>query len=68
MLVLSRRMNEKVIIGKNIVLQILDINRNHIKLGFEAPPDVEIHREEIFERIQQEALEKKGKLRVVNED
>lgn len=48
MLVLSRKLGEKVIIGDNIVLTIVKIDRNQIRLGIEAPSDVPVYREEIF--------------------
>lgn len=50
MLVLSRKPLEKIMIGKDVTLTILSINGKSIKLGFEAPTDVEIDREEIFEK------------------
>lgn len=47
MLVLSRKLGEKVVIGQNIVLTVVKIDRNQIRLGIEAPSDVSIYREEI---------------------
>ncbi len=47
MLVLSRKLGEKIIIGENIVLTIVKIDRNQIRIGIEAPSDVAIFREEI---------------------
>jgi carbon storage regulator len=57
MLVLSRRQNEKVIIANNIHVTVLSINGQQVKLGFEAPKNIEIHREEIFKKIQQEKMQ-----------
>ena len=54
MLILSRRNNESVIINGNIKVTVLGEYRHQVKLGFEAPEEIEIHREEIFEKIQQE--------------
>lgn len=54
MLVLSRKECESVMIGENIKLTILKIEGKSIRLGFEAPKDITIHREEIFNRIVQE--------------
>ena len=51
MLVLSRKKNEKVIIGENIEVRVIDIRGDRVKLGFVGPPDVPIHREEVFRRI-----------------
>jgi carbon storage regulator len=47
MLVLSRKLGEKIIIGDNIVITIVKIDRNQIRIGIEAPQDVPVYREEI---------------------
>lgn len=47
MLVLSRKLGEKILIGDSIVLTVVKIDRNQIRLGIEAPSDVAIFREEI---------------------
>jgi len=47
MLVLSRKLGEKIVIGDSIVLTIVKIDRNQIRLGIEAPSNVAIFREEI---------------------
>lgn len=47
MLVLSRKLSEKIIIGDNIVVTVVKIDRNQIRLGIEAPQDVPVYREEI---------------------
>jgi carbon storage regulator len=47
MLVLSRKLGEKILVGDSIVLTVVKIDRNQIRLGIEAPPDVAIFREEI---------------------
>ena len=54
MLILTRRINENVIINGNVKLRILSIQGHQVKLGFDAPKDVKVHREEIFNLIQQE--------------
>jgi carbon storage regulator len=51
MLVLSRREGQKIIIGKNIQIELLRINGNQASLGVSAPSDVSVHREEIQQRI-----------------
>ena len=48
MLVLSRKRDEKIIIGDNIVVMVVRIDRDEIRLGIEAPKDISIHREEIY--------------------
>ena len=47
MLVLSRKLNEKIIINGNIVVTIVKVDRNQVRIGIEAPEDVSIYREEI---------------------
>lgn len=47
MLVLSRKLDESIIIGDNIVVTVVNIDRNQIRLGIQAPRDIPVHREEI---------------------
>jgi carbon storage regulator len=47
MLVLSRKLGEKIVINGNIVVTVVKIDRNQIRLGIEAPKDVAVYREEI---------------------
>jgi carbon storage regulator len=54
MLVLTRRADEKLIIGENVTVTILSIKGNQVRIGIEAPADVKVHREEIHQRILQE--------------
>ncbi len=52
MLVLTRRINESIIIGNNITITVLSIQGNQVRIGIEAPRNIDVHREEIFEKIQ----------------
>ena len=54
MLILSRRIGEIIRIGPDIVVTILGIKGTQIRLGVEAPKDVAVHREEVFDRIKHE--------------
>ncbi len=54
MLVLTRRIGESIRIGDTIVVKIVDLDGRHVKLGIEAPRNVAVNREEIYERIQKE--------------
>jgi carbon storage regulator len=47
MLVLSRKLGEKIVIGDNIVITVVKIDRNQIRIGIEAPHDIPVYREEI---------------------
>lgn len=52
MLILTRRIGEKLMIGDEVMVTILNVSGNQIKIGIEAPNDVSVHREEIYLRIQ----------------
>ena len=54
MLILTRKTSERVRIGEDIVITVFGINGNQVRLGVEAPRHIEVHREEIYERIQTE--------------
>ena len=54
MLVLSRKQDEKIIIGDNITLMVISIQGDKVRLGIEAPKEVSIHREEIYNTINAE--------------
>ncbi|MHB1486050.1 MAG: carbon storage regulator CsrA [Acidimicrobiales bacterium] len=53
MLVLSRRPHESINIGEDIVVTILEVHRDHVRIGIQAPRDVEVHRQEVFQAIQE---------------
>lgn len=55
MLVLSRKLGEKIYIGDNICITVVDIDRGKIRLGIEAPRDVPIYRQELLPLAQQQA-------------
>jgi carbon storage regulator len=58
MLVLSRKLGEKIYIGDNICITVVDIDRGKIRLGIEAPRDVAIFRQELLPLAQQQELAK----------
>lgn len=51
MLVLSRKSGERIVIGENVTVTILEIRPGAVKLGFHAPSEVSVHREEVHNRI-----------------
>ena len=54
MLVLSRKKDEKIIIGDNITIMVIEIRGDKVRLGIEAPGEVTVHRQEVYEAIQRE--------------
>ncbi len=54
MLILTRRVGEKLIINEEIVVSVLAVKGAQVRIGIEAPKNVEVHREEIYKRIQRE--------------
>ncbi len=52
MLILSRRTDESIVIGDEVTITILSVKGKQVRIGITAPPDVAVHREEIYQRIQ----------------
>jgi carbon storage regulator len=57
MLILTRRVGETVMIGNDVTVTVLGVKGNQVRIGVNAPRDVAVHREEIFERIKREEQE-----------
>ena len=54
MLILSRKLNEKIIIGDGVVVSIIEIHGDQVKLGIDAPKTVKVYRQEVYNAIQEE--------------
>ena len=57
MLILTRKLGERITIGDDITITLLEIRGNQAKLGVEAPKSIAIHRQEVYEKIKEENLE-----------
>lgn len=59
MLVLSRHRDESIMIGDNIVITVVDVRGDKVRLGIDAPTDIPVHRQEVYDAIQREKNAKK---------
>lgn len=60
MLILTRRVGETLMIGDEVTVTVLGVKGNQVRIGVNAPRDVAVHREEIYDRIKQEDENKNG--------
>ncbi|MDX2467935.1 MAG: carbon storage regulator CsrA [Acidimicrobiia bacterium] len=56
MLVLTRRPGESIVIGENIVITVIEIKGGQVRIGIDAPREIDVYREEIYEQVRQENL------------
>ena len=54
MLILSRKIGQSLVIGEKVVVRVLEVSGENVKIGVEAPREIPVHRQEVFEAIKEE--------------
>ncbi len=60
MLVLSRKLNQSIMVGDNVRIVVVSVDRDQVKLGIDAPREIPVHRSEVFDEIQRANREAAG--------
>ena len=60
MLVLSRKLNQAIMVGDNVRIVVVSVDRDQVKLGIDAPREIPVHRSEVFDEIQRANREAAG--------
>lgn len=60
MLILSRHRDERVVVGDDVVVTVVDIRGDKVRLGFLAPDEVSVHRDEVFDQVRGDVLRNRG--------
>mgnify|MGYP002830108406 FL=1 len=68
MLILTRRVGEALMIGENTKIVVLGVKGSQIRLGINAPKDIMVHREEIFDKIQEEKRQESSDDAVITQE
>jgi carbon storage regulator len=65
MLVLSRKLNQAIMVGDNVRIVVVSVDRDQVKLGIDAPREIPVHRSEVFDEIQRANREAAASAEVV---
>ena len=60
MLILTRKTNETLMVGDDVAITVLGVKGNQVRIGVNAPREIAVHREEVYDRIRAEELQKNG--------
>lgn len=60
MLILSRRIGESLKIGEQITIRVMAVRGFQVRIGIEAPEEIQVHRQEVYDKIQREKLKAEG--------
>lgn len=61
MLILSRKINESLVINNNIVITVIEVGRGKVRIGIEAPSEIPVHRQEVYDAIKLGEIDAKSK-------
>jgi|694.fasta_scaffold00059_70 carbon storage regulator len=61
MLILSRKINESLVINNNIIITVVEVGRGKVRIGIEAPSEIPVHRQEVYDAIKLGEIDVKGK-------
>ena len=57
MLILERKLNESILVGNDVVIEIVEVRGNKVRLGITAPRSIPVHRQEVFDIIKRKQIE-----------